>query len=380
MFCTKCGKQCPDGAKFCTGCGAPLTPPASRPAPAPQTPPASAPVPPPQAPAPSAPPVPPTQPPVKVPSEPPVPPAQPPVHTPAPEQPAPAPRPKKEKAPKKGGKGPIVALVAVLVVILAAVAAVFVFRGIQKGSLKNRVVAALPKQLARKVERIYSDVLPEGYELSADPQDFDFKKGADGFDLYGLMTVTGKDGSSYDVVVEGAVQPNFFYTDFTLDALLSDYDLPTVPEPSAVPSPSEAPAPTEAPATAPPAEPSAAPQDEQLSMITSDGYTYYGVFADPDAYVLPSDTQYLTEDDLAQFTTRREMNIIYNEIFARHGQEFKRPWILAYFSTKNWYYPVEGRWITSEDLSDVEQYNMELIRDYTQSHEWPDILPADSDD
>lgn len=364
MFCTKCGKQCPDGAKFCTGCGAPLTPPAPRPAPVPQTPPVSAPQTPPQPPVPPAPPVPPQQPPVDV---------------PAPEQPAPAPRPKQEKAPKKGGKGPIIALAAVLVVILAAVAAVFVFRGIQKGSLKNRVVSALPERLSRKVERVYADALPEGYELSADPQDFDFKESAGGFDLYGIMTVAGSDGSSYDVVVEGTVQPNFFYTDFTLDAFLSDYDLPTVPQPSASPAPSDAPTPTDPPATEPPAEPSPTPQEE-LTMITSDGYTYYGVFADPDAYVLPSDTVYLTEDDLAQFTTRREMNIIYNEIFARHGQEFLRPWILAYFSTKNWYAPVEGRWITSEDLTEVEQYNMELIRDYTQSHEWPDILPADSDD
>ena len=46
MFCSVCGKQNPEGAKFCAGCGSPLeaTPaqptaqPAAQPAPAPQTP------------------------------------------------------------------------------------------------------------------------------------------------------------------------------------------------------------------------------------------------------------------------------------------------------------------------------------------------------
>ncbi len=44
MFCSNCGKQAPDGAKFCTGCGSPLAAPVAPAAPAPVVEPTPAPV------------------------------------------------------------------------------------------------------------------------------------------------------------------------------------------------------------------------------------------------------------------------------------------------------------------------------------------------
>lgn len=47
MYCTNCGKEIPEGAKFCSGCGAPLVgaTPAAQPTPAPQEPGATSPAP-----------------------------------------------------------------------------------------------------------------------------------------------------------------------------------------------------------------------------------------------------------------------------------------------------------------------------------------------
>lgn len=98
MFCTKCGAQLPDDARFCSKCGAPVaaTPepaPAPTPAPEPKSEPVPAPEPPEPAPAPTPEPVP-----APVPSAPEPAPAPEPEPAPVPPAPEPAPAPEPEPA------------------------------------------------------------------------------------------------------------------------------------------------------------------------------------------------------------------------------------------------------------------------------------------
>lgn len=55
-----------------------------------------------------------------------------------------------------------------------------------------------------------------------------------------------------------------------------------------------------------------------------------------------------------------ELNLLRNEIFARHGHVFKNEGLHDYFSQKIWYNPIDDN--TSIILSSVEKQNIEIIK------------------
>lgn len=59
-----------------------------------------------------------------------------------------------------------------------------------------------------------------------------------------------------------------------------------------------------------------------------------------DDYILPDcATRYYTKDEIASLTLE-EIYVARNEIYARHGREFKTEELAEYFSEKSWYNPV----------------------------------------
>lgn len=70
----------------------------------------------------------------------------------------------------------------------------------------------------------------------------------------------------------------------------------------------------------------------------------------------------LTEDYFKKFS-KSELRIIRNELFAYHGYKFKSEDLFKHFSKKSWYNPssISAEEI-SDELTDIEKYNIELIR------------------
>ena len=67
----------------------------------------------------------------------------------------------------------------------------------------------------------------------------------------------------------------------------------------------------------------------------------------------------VTDDDLV-YKSSRELRIMRNEIFARHGYIFDSKDMRKHFMSKNWYRPTSKNVI----LSDIEKYNVEFIKRY----------------
>lgn len=89
-------------------------------------------------------------------------------------------------------------------------------------------------------------------------------------------------------------------------------------------------------------------------------------------YLLPTDTEYITEADLSGFT-REEVTLIRNELFARHGYNFSSETIRSYFEAQSWYEPVPGVDASSFDpavFNDYEQKNLATILSYERSMGW----------
>lgn len=58
-----------------------------------------------------------------------------------------------------------------------------------------------------------------------------------------------------------------------------------------------------------------------------------------------------------------DLNIAYNEIFARHGHDFKSEELKKYFSNMAWYKPVSGKQVSIEELNEIEKKNVQIIKD-----------------
>ena len=78
-------------------------------------------------------------------------------------------------------------------------------------------------------------------------------------------------------------------------------------------------------------------------------------------YILPSDTKEITSQDLVGMDYET-LNRAYNEIFARHGHDFKSQELKEYFSLFDWYKPIPGKTVTMDELNEYEKYNVELIK------------------
>ena len=86
-----------------------------------------------------------------------------------------------------------------------------------------------------------------------------------------------------------------------------------------------------------------------------------------------SDSSYIFPNSSSKKLTRKQVLAIdkslwgyaRNEIWAKHGYEFKKGKYATYFSKKSWYKP--GGFSTG-DLNSIEWYNMELIKDLEQEY------------
>lgn len=86
--------------------------------------------------------------------------------------------------------------------------------------------------------------------------------------------------------------------------------------------------------------------------------------AQPEDFLLPSDSREITKEDLAGFN-ETELSYAYAEIFARHGKTFDDPSLAKYFASKSWYVPDPHY---NEDLILVlEKKNADTISEYMQS-------------
>ncbi len=78
-------------------------------------------------------------------------------------------------------------------------------------------------------------------------------------------------------------------------------------------------------------------------------------------YILPSDTKEITRSEIMKYD-HDILNKAYNEIFARHGHDFKNKELKEYFNSQSWYKPVEGKTVNVGDLTELERKNMETIK------------------
>lgn len=74
-----------------------------------------------------------------------------------------------------------------------------------------------------------------------------------------------------------------------------------------------------------------------------------------------SSTRKLEKSEIQDLTSD-ELNKAYNEIFARHGHEFKNTELREYFEMCPWYTPIAGKTVTLEELTEIERYNIEIIK------------------
>ena len=84
---------------------------------------------------------------------------------------------------------------------------------------------------------------------------------------------------------------------------------------------------------------------------------------DVDMYILPeSDTRKLEKIEV-QNLSLDELNKAYNEIFARHGHDFKNAELREYFNLLSWYEPVTNKSVGMGELNEFEQYNLNIIKE-----------------
>lgn len=89
-------------------------------------------------------------------------------------------------------------------------------------------------------------------------------------------------------------------------------------------------------------------------------------------YLLPTDTQYISESDLYGMS-QEEVLYARNEIYARYGCTFSTPEIRTYFEGKSWYVPIEGLNASTFDVSVFNVYetqNLETILAYEREMGW----------
>jgi hypothetical protein len=72
-------------------------------------------------------------------------------------------------------------------------------------------------------------------------------------------------------------------------------------------------------------------------------------------------TRILISDDVAHLS-RKQLRIMRNEIFARHGYIFNTPDMKKYFEAQTWYTPTYAE--VKNQLSRIEKMNVEMIQQY----------------
>ena len=85
---------------------------------------------------------------------------------------------------------------------------------------------------------------------------------------------------------------------------------------------------------------------------------------DNDFIISDSGTRRLVYADISGLS-KEELRLARNEIYARHGRQFKDEKLQAYFNSKTWYHEITKLPLGTElQLSEVEQINIDFIQSY----------------
>ncbi len=92
------------------------------------------------------------------------------------------------------------------------------------------------------------------------------------------------------------------------------------------------------------------------------GEQYEGEMITPDAGKINASLQVLKESDVENMY-KRDLEVMRNSIYARHGYSFKNREMRYFFDTEvDWYIPYSTN--VTKELSDIEKKNIELIKRY----------------
>lgn len=80
-------------------------------------------------------------------------------------------------------------------------------------------------------------------------------------------------------------------------------------------------------------------------------------------YIIPESNTRNIEKTEIQDLSLDELNKAYNEIFARHGHDFKNLELKVYFEGLLWYEKVANKSVSLEELSEIEKYNLDVIKE-----------------
>ena len=98
----------------------------------------------------------------------------------------------------------------------------------------------------------------------------------------------------------------------------------------------------------------------------------YSDWGSSDSYILPTDTQYITAEDLYGMS-KEQVSLARNEIYARYGYSFKSISIHDYFMQQSWYHEnpnVNANTFGINYLNDCERANLETIQQYERDMGW----------
>ncbi|MBQ9314783.1 MAG: YARHG domain-containing protein [Clostridia bacterium] len=84
--------------------------------------------------------------------------------------------------------------------------------------------------------------------------------------------------------------------------------------------------------------------------------------------IFPSNVRQLEESELDGLD-KEELYRAYNEIFARHGHDFKMQEYNYYFNLWDWYKPISEKTVSLDELSEIERYNAKLIKSIIDAKE-----------
>ncbi|MEI3139032.1 MAG: YARHG domain-containing protein [Lachnospiraceae bacterium] len=105
------------------------------------------------------------------------------------------------------------------------------------------------------------------------------------------------------------------------------------------------------------------------NAATQDGFVGYenqeGEDREDEYIFAQSDHEYLNEQDIIGKSKETIQQAI-NEIYARHGRVFQKSDVAAYFASKSWYYPIQGK--TDDQIvaefNSYEKANVDFLAKY----------------
>ena len=110
-------------------------------------------------------------------------------------------------------------------------------------------------------------------------------------------------------------------------------------------------------------------QSSAVSKTTTEQHTTSGDPDTDDLYGVGASVRYITGDDIA-WMTKEQVRMTINEIYAKHGCDFKNKTVRSYFEKKNWYHPVANRtqdMVEQNYLNDYEKKNAKVLFPYRDS-------------